>query len=198
MIDIACIGTTSFQHHICNRDTEVFLTSLHEIDQVIEKKQNNEQKQENAAEWEQIQQKLPAWYQKYADVFSKRASDEMPPHQSNDYQIGLEESHTSEQIIGYSLLYKQSAEELAAARDYIIDNLSKGFIDSSAASFASPILMAWKPDDGLWFCVDYQRLNSIIQKDCYPIPLVDELMKRLGKAQIFICWGDKSSMCIVR
>ena len=60
MIDIACIGTTSFQRHICNRDTEVFLTSLHEIDQAIEKKQNNEREQENAAEWEQVQQKLPA------------------------------------------------------------------------------------------------------------------------------------------
>ena len=50
MIDIACIGAMPFQRHICNRDTEVFLTSLHEIDQAIEKKQNNEQKQENAAE----------------------------------------------------------------------------------------------------------------------------------------------------
>ena len=86
----------------------------------------------------------------------------MPPHQPNDYQIGLEEGHTSEQIIGYSLLYKQSAEELAAACDYIIDNLSKGFIGPSAAPFASPILMARKPGGGLWFCVDYQRLNSII------------------------------------
>ena len=149
MIDIACIGATPFQHHIHNRDTKVFLTSLHEIDQVIEKKQNNEQEQENAAEWEQIQQKLPAQYQRYVDVFSKRASDEMPSHQPNDYQIGLEEGHTSEQIIGYSPLYKQSVKGLTAAHDYIIDNLSKRFIGSSAASFASSILMAWKSGDGL-------------------------------------------------
>ena len=73
----------------------------------------------------------------------------MSSHQSNDYQIGLEESHTSEQTIGYSPLYKQSAEELAAACDYIIDNLSKRFIGSSTASFASSILMAWKSEDGL-------------------------------------------------
>ena len=63
-IDIACIGATPFQHHIWDRDTEVFLTSLHEIDQAMEEKWDNEQEQENAAEWEQIQQKLPAWYQK--------------------------------------------------------------------------------------------------------------------------------------
>ena len=86
----------------------------------------------------------------------------MPPHQPNDYQIGLEETHTPEQIIGYSPLYKQSAEELAAACDYIIDNLSKRFIGPSTASFASSILMTQKSEDGLQFCVDYQRLNSII------------------------------------
>ena len=31
-IDIACIDATPFQHHVWDRDTEVFLTSLHEID----------------------------------------------------------------------------------------------------------------------------------------------------------------------
>ena len=58
-IDIACIGATFFQCHIQDRDTEVFLTSLHEIDQAMEEKQDNEREQENAAEWEQVQQKLP-------------------------------------------------------------------------------------------------------------------------------------------
>ena len=57
-INIACIGATPFQCHVHDRDTKVFLTSLHEIDQAIEKKQDNEWEQENAAEWEQVQQKL--------------------------------------------------------------------------------------------------------------------------------------------
>ena len=60
-----------------------------------------------------------------------------------------------EQTIRYSPLYKQLWEELEAAYEYVIDNLSKGFIRSSAAPYASLILMAWKPGGGLQFCMDY-------------------------------------------
>ena len=67
--------------------------------------------------------------------------------------------------VGYSPLYKQTAEELEAAQDYIMDNLSKGFINPGAAPFASSILMARKPGGGLRFCVDYRKLNAITRKD---------------------------------
>ena len=33
--------------------------------------------------------------------------------------------------------------------------------------------------------MDYRKLNSIMKKDRYPLPLIDELMQRLGKAKIF-------------
>ena len=102
-----------------------------------------------------IQQWLPLQYKEYSDVFSKAASDELPPHQSNDYWIHLEDGTLPEQTIGHSPLYKQSWEELEAVCEYVIDNLSKGFIGPSAAPYASPILMAWKPGGGLQFCVDY-------------------------------------------
>ena len=87
--------------------------------------------------------------------------------------------------MSYSPLYKQTAEELEAAQDYIVDNLSKGFIGPSTVPFASPILMARKPGGGLRFCVDYRKLNAITRKDRYPIPLVDELMERISGARIF-------------
>lgn len=92
---------------------------------------------------------------------------------------------TAESAVGYSPLYKQSAEELEATRDYIVDNLNKGFIGPSAAPLASPILMARKPGGGLRFCVDYRKLNAITQKDRYPIPLVYELVERISGVKIF-------------
>ena len=67
----------------------------------------------------------------------------------------------------------------------MINNLSKGFIRPSAALYTSLILMAWKPGRGLWFCVDYWKLNLITQKDWYLIPLVDELMEQLGDAKMY-------------
>jgi len=46
-------------------------------------------------------------------------------------------------------------EELQVAKQYIIKNLHKGFIEQSNALFALPILMAKKPGRGLCFCIDY-------------------------------------------
>ena len=184
-VDIALIGLAPFEWHMKCKDTEVFITSLYEIDQIIEDKQLEEQQAEEMAEQELIQQQLPQQYQEYSDVFSKAASDELPPHWSNDYQIHLEDGTHLEQTIRYSPLYKQSWEELEAACEYVIDNLSKGFIGPSAAPYASLILMARKPGGGLWFCVDYWKLNSITKKDRYPIPLVDELMEWLGDAKVY-------------
>lgn len=184
-VDIAAIGAAPFKRHIRAKDSETFVTSLLEIDRVVYDKRAAIRKEEELTEEELIHKRLPECYRDYADVFSKRASDELPPRRENDYKIVLEEGQRPEEIIGYSPLYKQSLEELEASRDYIVDNLSKGFIGPSAAPFASPILMVRKPGGGLRFCVDYRRLNSVTRKDRYPLPLVDELMERLGNAKIF-------------
>ena len=45
--------------------------------------------------------------------------------------------------------------------------------------------MAQKPGGGLYFYVDYWKLNSITQKNWYPIPLVNKLIERLGDAKIY-------------
>jgi hypothetical protein len=66
-----------------------------------------------------------------------------------------------------------------------MENLDKGFIAPGNAPFASLFLMARKPKGGLQFCMDYQKLNVVTKKDHYPLPLVDKLMQRLGKAKVF-------------
>jgi hypothetical protein len=115
------------------------------------------------------------------DVFSKQALDTLPPHRSYDHKIELEDDHS----LGHAPLYKMSLEELQAAKAYLLDNLAKGFIVPSSAPYASPILMAKKPGGGLWFCVDFRKLNAVTKKNCYPLPLIDEILERLGRARIF-------------
>ena len=183
-IDIAMIGAAGFHRHARKKDTETFITNLYEIDRIIEEKTDTVPDEEEEEE-ELITRKLPACYSEYRDVFSKSASDTLPPHRSCDHKIELEENTSPTGSVGHSPLYKLSAEELDAARKYITENLNKGFIVPSNAPFASPILMARKPGGGLRFCVDYRKLNAITKKDRYPLPLIDELMGRLTKARIF-------------
>jgi hypothetical protein len=69
-----------------------------------------------------------------------------------------------------------SKEELDLVCKFIDENLSKGFITTSSAPFASPMLFVKKVDGSLHFYVDYRKLNAIIKKDHYPIPLIKETL----------------------
>lgn len=76
-------------------------------------------------------------------------------------------------------------EKLQTAKDYIIKNLDKGFIVLSSTSYTLLILMAKKPGEGLRFCVDYWKLNSLTRKDRYPLLLINEVFEQISKAKIF-------------
>ena len=89
-----------------------------------------------------------------------------------DYKIELTEGSRPEDL-GYSPLYKLSCRELEACREYITDNLHKGFIEASPVPWAAPVLFALKHDGRLRFCVDYRKLSAITRKDRYPLPLID-------------------------
>ena len=56
---------------------------------------------------------------------------------------------------------------------------------------ASPIVLVKKRDNSLRLCVDYRHLNVVCKSDAYPMPRVDELLHRLGKAE-FITTLDLS------
>jgi hypothetical protein len=69
-------------------------------------------------------------------------------------------------------------------REYLLENLDKGFIGPSYAPFASLILLAEKHRKTRFY-VDFRRLNALIKKDKYPLPLINELLERLNKAKVF-------------
>jgi len=70
-------------------------------------------------------------------------------------------------------------------KEYLEEHLKKGFIILSRAPFLSPVLFAKKPGGGWRFCVDYCKLNAIMKKDQYLIPLINETLARLSQARIF-------------
>jgi superfamily II DNA or RNA helicase len=105
-------------------------------------------------------------------VFLKQASDTLSPYRLYNIKIEL----TEENNLGYSSLYKYTAEELQAVKEYIIKNLHKRFIISSQAPFAALILFIRKEDSSLHFCVDYRKLNTISKRDAYSILLIDETL----------------------
>jgi hypothetical protein len=87
--------------------------------------------------------------------------------------------------LGYSLLYNQSIDELRTTKQYLVDNLGKGFIVPSQALYASPILFIKKPSSGLCFYINFQKLNTLTRKNRYPLPLINKTLARISQAKIF-------------
>ena len=123
---------------------------------------------------------VPPEYHDLIQVFSKKKADKLPPHRKHDHKIILEE----ETKPGYCPLYRMSTEELQTVKEYLQENLQKGFIQGSSSPFASPVLFVKKKDGSLRFCVDYRKLNAITKKDRYPLPLIDETLAQLSQAKI--------------
>lgn len=76
-----------------------------------------------------------------------------------------------------------SRNELVAMKEFIEENLPKGFIRSSSSPAGAPCLFVKKSDGSLRLCNDYRRLNEITVKNRYPLPLIQETLMRLQKAK---------------
>ena len=53
-------------------------------------------------------------------------------------------------------------------------------IRKSKSELASPLVIVPKKDGSLRLCVDFRRLNAVSEFDAYPIPLVEEVLDRMG------------------
>ena len=60
-----------------------------------------------------------------------------------------------------------------------------GIIEPAGSPWASNIVLVRKKDGTFRFCVDYRRLNFIMYKDSYPLPLIDNCLNTLAGSTCF-------------
>ena len=106
--------------------------------------------------------KVPSPYQDLKDAFDQAKAKELPPHRSYDHKIEIEGDKNK---IPRSRVYPISNYKLQKLKEYLDENLKKGFISPSHAPYASPVLFAVKPNGSLQVCVDYQKLNAITKRN---------------------------------
>ena len=121
--------------------------------------------------------------------------DALPKHQEWDHEIKIMEGCTPTK----QPIYPLSPQKLDALREYLEENLQKGFIRESQSPAGYPILFVPKSDGSLRLCVDYRALNNITVKNSYPLPLISELQDRFQGAQWFTKFnilGAFNQICI--
>jgi hypothetical protein len=78
-----------------------------------------------------------------------------------------------------------SENKLLVLHKFLEKNLSKSFIRASLSPIVSPVLFAKKPSGGLCFYVDYRALNTIIIKNHYLLPLIQETLVYFSKTKFY-------------
>ena len=70
--------------------------------------------------------------------------------------------------------------------------LEIGAIKRPNSPWVSTVVLIHKKDSSLRFCIDLIKLNSIMVKDAYGIPYIDEALDCLNGAKIFMSLDLKS------
>ncbi|KAG5869285.1 hypothetical protein JTB14_028624 [Gonioctena quinquepunctata] len=80
---------------------------------------------------------------------------------------------------------KLSEERKRLVHEEIQRLLEAGVIVPSMSEYCSPVVLTPKKDGKLRFCVDYQKINKLIIPEALNLPLIQELVRELGKAKVF-------------
>lgn len=186
--NISAISAASFKF-IAKRPhlrQQIFSLSMYEINQALK-----EPPPDPEAELPKI---IPPEYHDFLPLFKKALADKLPPHRDYDHRIPLKEDFTPP----FGPLYSLSQNELKALREWLDENLSKGFIRASSSPAGAPILFVKKKDGSLRLCVDYRALNEGTIKDRYPLPLVKDTLNQLSQAKIYTTLDIRGAYNLVR
>ena len=134
-VDVAMIGADAYCAACELKTAQIFAVSIRNLEYQAEKKARPETNPKSV---------IPEEYHDLLDVFSKKDSATLPPHQKYNHKIILEK----QQKPGHISLYKISSQEVDVIKCYLDSHLAKGFIQISSALYLSPILFVKKSGGG--------------------------------------------------
>ncbi|GFW55956.1 transposon Tf2-6 polyprotein, partial [Trichonephila clavipes] len=61
----------------------------------------------------------------------------------------------------------------------------KGIIEPCSSAYASKVLVVRKKDGSPRVCIDFRKLNCVLVKDHYPLPLIVGILDKLQDTRVF-------------
>ena len=133
---------------------------------------------------------LPPQYKKFTKVFSKKESFCFPPLRPWDHMVEFKKG-TPNAID--CKVYLMSQKEDKALRDFLTEQLEKGYICPSKSQYAFSFFFISKKDRKLRPVQDYRCINDCTIQNQYPLPLIMDLITDLRGTHIYtkldIRWG---------
>jgi hypothetical protein len=177
-------GHTKRRHRIVAR----IRRELHEINEHLE-----EQKEKHKT-LDELMEAIPTEYHQYRKLFEEELDTGLPEHSQWDHEICLKDGENPK----FYPIYNLNETQLTTLREYLENNLRKGYIRTSTSSAGYPVMFVPKKNGKLRLVVDYRQLNGITHKDRTPLPLMTELRDRLHGKSWFTALDLRSAYNLIR
>ena len=128
-----------------------------------------------------LKERIPVNYHDFLGLFTEEAAARLPPSRACDHSIELKRGFIPKK----ARVYPMTLTEETQMKDFITENLQKGFIQPSKSPQASACFFVGKKDGTGRLCQDYRYLNEWTVKNSYPLPLTQDLLDKLHGARFF-------------
>ena len=122
-------------------------------------------------------------------MFGKKQSKRMPTRKLWDHAIDVKEGFVPRK----GKVYPLSREEREEVREFVKEQLWKGYIRPSKSPQMALVFFVRKKDGKKRMVQDYRYLNEWTVKNNYPLPLISDVLENIGTKKLFtkmdLRWG---------
>ena len=147
---------------------------------------DNEEAAKSEAEAKKL---IPERFHKWIKVFRKKQSERMPTKKVWDHAIDVKKGF----VLRKNKVYLLSREKREEVREFVKEQLRKGYIWPLKSLQTAPVFFVGKKDRKKRMVQDYRYLNEWKIKNNYPLPLISDILENIGMKKIFtkmdLRWG---------
>ena len=160
-----------------------------EVKKVAEEWKIWDEKEKAARSEEEAKKLVPEKFHRWIKVFGKKQLERMPTRKMWDYAIDIKEGF----VLRKGKIYPLLREEREEVREFIREQLRKGYIRPSKSPQMVPVFFIGKKDEKKQMVQDYRYLNEWTIKNNYPLPLILDVMGNIETKKVFtkmdLRWG---------
>ena len=160
-----------------------------EVRKVVEEWEIWDEEEEAAKSEGEAKKLVPEKFHEWIKVFGKKQSERMPTRKLWNHVIDVKEGFMPRK----GKLYPLSREEREEVREFVKEQLWKGYIWPSKSPQTALVFFVGKKDGKKRMVQDYQYLNEWTVKNNYPLPLISDVLENIGTKKVFtkmdLRWG---------
>jgi len=160
-----------------------------EVRKVAEKWEIWDEEEEAARSEAEAKELVPEKFHKWIKIFGNKQSERMSTRKVWDHAIDVKEVF----VLRKGKVYPLSREEREEMREFIQEQLRKGYIWLLKSPQTAPVFFMGKKDGKKQMVQDYRYLNEWTIKNNYPLPLISDVLENIGTKKMFtkmdLRWG---------